>query len=48
MLKDGLIPEKDEFTRINNMDRRINMTKSKEEAMEAKWKADASQNRQEN
>ena len=45
MLKDGMIPDKDDFAKINNMDRRTNMTKSKEEAQEAKWKAETSQDR---
>ena len=45
LIKDKLIPDKEEFAMINKMDKRTNMTKSKEEAQEALWQSDTSPNR---
>ena len=45
MMKDGLILVKEQYEKINNMDKRTNVTKSKEEAQEAMWRAEASPNR---
>ena len=45
MMKNSLIPVKEQYEKINNMDKRTNVTKSKEEAQEAMWRAEASPNR---
>ena len=45
VMKDGLIPVKEQYEKINNIDKRTNVTKSKEEAQEAMWRAEASPNR---
>ena len=45
MMKDGLILVKEQYEKINNMDKRTNVTKSKKEAQEAMWRAEASPNR---
>ena len=45
IMKDGSILVKEQYEKINNMDKRTNVTKSKEEAQEAMWRAEASPNR---
>ena len=45
MMKDGMIPDREEYNKINNLDKRQNITKSKDAAEEARWKAETSQNR---
>ena len=45
MLRDGLIPDREEYAEMNQMDKRTNMTKSQEEAEQARWIGDVSPNR---
>ena len=45
MMKDGMIPDNEEYAKINEIDKRINIVKSKDEALEAKWKTETSLNR---
>ena len=45
MLRDGLIPDREEYAELNQMDKRTNMTKSQEEAEQGRWIGDVSPNR---
>ena len=45
MLRDGQIPDREEYAELNQVDKRTNMTKSQEEAEQARWIGDVSPNR---